>query len=181
VARDAGLATRTVQEYYQILEDTLIGFRLPAWQRSERARMVAHPRFHLFDTGITNALCRRLGAPVDGSLRGRLFEQWLVLECWRTIDNREAEARLFFWRTNHGAEVDLLIERHGRLVLAAEIKARPHVSGADLSGLRSFAEAHPDVPRMLVCEAPESYQLHGTRVMPYREFLARLPRLVGRG
>lgn len=57
VGRDAGLATRTVQSYYEVMEDTLLGFRLPAWQRSPRARLVAHPRFHLFDLGVANALC----------------------------------------------------------------------------------------------------------------------------
>jgi predicted AAA+ superfamily ATPase len=181
VARDAGIATRTVQEYYQILEDTLLGLRLPAWRRSERARLVAHPRFYLFDTGMTNALCRRLSGELEGSIRGRLFEQWLVLESARAIDYLGSEARLHFWRTNNGAEVDLLVERHGKLVLAAEIKARPHVATADLSGLRSFGEAHPDVPRVVVCEAPEEHVLAGVRVLPYRTFLGRLPRWLGRG
>jgi predicted AAA+ superfamily ATPase len=70
VGRDAGLATRTVQEYFQVLEDTLIGFRLEAWGRSPRARLVRHPRFYLFDTGITNALTHRLTATVDPIARG---------------------------------------------------------------------------------------------------------------
>ena len=88
VARDAALAPRTVQEYYQILEDTLIGYRLEPWRHSPRARLVGHPRFYLFDTGVTNALARRLGAPPDPVSRGRLFEQWVVLECARLLDYR---------------------------------------------------------------------------------------------
>lgn len=176
VGRDASLAPRTVQEYYQILEDTLIGYRLEAWRSSPRARLVGHPRFYLFDTGVTNALARRLGAPPDPVWRGRLFEQWVVLECARLLDYRQAEARLFYWRTNHGAEVDLLVERHGRLRLAVEIKAKRRVSGADLSGLRSFAERHPDVRRVVVAEVPEPYALGEVDVVPYRRFFERLPR-----
>lgn len=178
VARDASLATRTVQEYYQILEDTLIGHRLEAWRRSPRARLVGHPRFYLFDTGVTNALAGRLGAPPDPVWRGRLFEQWIVLECLRVLDYRQAEARLYYWRTHSGAEVDLLIERHGRLRLALEIKAKRRVAGADLSGLRSFADAHPRVRRVVVAEVPEPYRLGDVDILPYRVFLDQLPRLV---
>jgi predicted AAA+ superfamily ATPase len=178
VARDAALAVRTVQEYYQILEDTLIGYRLEPWRRSARARLVGHPRFYLFDTGVTNALTGRLGATPDPILRGRLFEQWVVLECLRLLDYRRAEARLYYWRTHNGAEVDLLIERHGRLRLAVGIKSKKRIAGADLSGLRSFAEVHPRVRRVVVAEVPEAYRFGGVDVLPYRLFLERLPRLL---
>lgn len=178
VARDASLATRTVLEYYQILEDTLVGYRLEPWRHSPRARLVGHPRFYFFDTGVTNALARRLGAPPDPAWRGRLFEQWVVLECVRRLDYGRTEARVFYWRTHNGAEVDLLLERHGRLVLAAEIKARKTVAGADLSGLRSFGAAHPGVRRVVVAEVPEAYRLGDVEVLPYGSFLDRLPRLL---
>lgn len=176
VGRDASLATRTVQEYYQILEDTLIGFRLESWRSSPRARLVGHPRFYFFDTGVTNALVHRLTGTLDRGWRGRLFEQWIVLECLRKIEYQRSESRLFYWRTNNGAEVDLLVEVHGRLRLAIEIKAKAQVSGADLSGLRSFAQAHPDVRRVVVAEVPEAYRLGSVDILPYREFLARLGR-----
>jgi len=170
VGRDAMLATRTVQEYYQILEDTLLGFRLEAWRKSVRARMVVHPKFYLFDTGITNAINRRLTASLDPSARGRLFEQWVVVECGRLLSYAQSEARLYYWRTNHGAEVDLLFEKHGRLVFAAEIKAKTRVATADLTGLRSFAEAHPQVPCYVVALVPEAYRLGDASVLPYRQF-----------
>jgi uncharacterized protein len=174
IGRDAMLATRTVQEYFQILEDTLLGFRLEAWRKSPRGRMVAHPRFYLFDPGVTNALNRRLTAPLDPSAFGRLFEQWVILECLRQIDYLGDETRLFYWRTNTGAEVDLLLEKHGKLRLAVEIKSRKTISGADVTGLRSFAEAHPAVPCVVVCLAPRAHRLTDFQVFPYREFLLTL-------
>jgi predicted AAA+ superfamily ATPase len=174
VGRDASLATRTVQEYYQILEDTLIGFRLDPWRKSPRARLVGHPRFYLFDTGVTNALNRRLTARPDRQLEGRLFEQWIVLEVAREVDYAGSEAQLFYWRTHVGAEVDLLIEKHGRLVLAVEIKSARRISGADLSGLRSFGEAHPGTPRLVVAQVAEEYRLGEVSIVPYRAFLGRL-------
>ncbi len=175
VARDATLAARTVQSYYEILEDTLIGFRLEAWRKGPRARLVAHPRFYLFDTGVTNALNRRLSAVPDRATLGRLFEQWVVLECRRAIEYSQSEARLFYWRTNVGAEVDLLIEKHGRLRFAAEIKFKQQIVAADCSGLRSFLDAHPRVPSAAVCLAPNEYQLGSVQVLSWRRFLERLP------
>jgi predicted AAA+ superfamily ATPase len=174
VASDAGLSARTVRSYFEILEDTLVGFRLEAWSKSPRARLVAHPRFYFFDTGVTNALNHRLHAQPDPVSRGRLFEQWLVTECMRLVDYRFPETRLYYWRTNHGAEVDLLFERHGKLRLAVEIKSRPRISGADLTGLRSFAEAHPTVPRVVVATAPEPFRVDSIDVLPWRSFLERL-------
>jgi len=171
VARDAALSARTVREYFQILEDTLLGFSLEAYRKSTRKRLVTHPRFYLFDTGVTNALNRRLTGGLDPSTRGRLFEQWLVLECRRQIDYTTSEARLFFWRTNHGAEVDLLVEKHGRLLAAVEIKSTRSVAGADLEGLRSFADEHPKVPRFVVTPAAEPHRLEGVLVTNWGDFL----------
>lgn len=172
VGRDAMLATRTVQEYFQILEDTLLGFRLEAWRKSPRGRMVAHPKFYLFDPGVTNGLNRRLTAPMDQAWRGRLFEQWLILECLRQIHYANDEARLYYWRTNTGAEVDLIVEKHGRLRVAVEIKSKKAISGADLSGLRSFADAHPRVPCVVASLVPNAYEMNGIQVLPYRSFLS---------
>jgi predicted AAA+ superfamily ATPase len=171
VGRDAGLATRTVQEYFQILEDTLIGFRLPAWRSSPRARLTAHPRFYLFDTGVTNALNRRLVKELDPRSRGRLFEQLVVLETMRLLDYAGSEARLHYWRTHVGAEVDLVVERHGELRLAVEIKSGTKVVGAELTGMRSFHEAHPEVPCVVVASVPEPYRLGDVEVLPYARYV----------
>ena len=53
IASDAGAPAATVREYYYLLEDTLVGFRVPAWTRSRRRRAISTPKFYLFDTGIT--------------------------------------------------------------------------------------------------------------------------------
>lgn len=178
VARDAGVAARTVLEYYQILVDTLVAVRLEAWRKSPRARMALHPKVYLFDLGVVNALCRRLTAGIDRSLEGRLFEHFVVLELHRLLDYSRSESQLFFWRTHLGAEVDLVLARHGELALAIEIKAKTSVSGGDLSGLRSFHDTHPDVPRFLVAKVREPFVLDGVEVVPWQQFFARWPSLL---
>lgn len=177
--RECGLPTRTVQSYFEILEDTLVGFRLEPWMKSARRRLVAHPKFYLFDIGVTNAINRRLRADPDPVVRGRLFEQLVVLEVRRMMSYIGSEARVFFWRTNTGAEVDLLIEKHGSLRAAIEIKASANVSGNDFSGLRSFSDAHPGVPRYVVCTAPEPFERDGVSVLPWRRFFERISEVMG--
>lgn len=178
IGRECQLPTRTVQSYYDILEDTLIGLRLEPWRRSVRKRLSAHSKFYLFDLGVTNAIARRLTGGLDAVLRGRLFEQWVVLETARLLHYQYREARLFYWRTNHGAEVDLLIEQHGRLRAAVAIKATSHIAGTHLSGLRAFREEYPKAPCLLVCTAARAFELDRVHVLPWSTYLERLPDLL---
>ena len=147
--------------------------------KSARRRLVAHQKFYLFDTGVTNAVNRRLADSPDAALRGRLFEQLMVLETMRMRSYRRSEARLFFWRTNAGAEVDLVVERRGRPAAAFEFKATKRITGADLTGLRTFNDEHARVPRAVVCDAPEPYELEGIRILPWRMFFEELPQILG--
>lgn len=180
VARESQLPVKSVQSYYEILEDTLIGFRLLPWLKSERKRLVAHPKFYFFDTGVTNAVNRRLSAPPDPRLAGRLFEQLLILETVRHLQYALSEARVYFWRTNTGAEVDLLIEKHGTLLGAFEFKSTSEVGGSDFSGLRAFGAEYPTVPQTVVYRGTQPYRTGTVRVIPWRQFLGELPELINK-
>jgi predicted AAA+ superfamily ATPase len=171
ISRDCALQARTVQGYYEILEDTLMGFRLEPWGASERKRLASHPKFYLFDCGVINSINRRLKEGPDPIARGRLFEHFIILETWRLRSYLQSEARLFFWRTSNGLEIDLLIEKHGTIVAACEIKSSSIIEGMKLSGLRSFSEEYPDVPRFVVAQVESAYEISGIRVIPWQRYL----------
>ncbi|MBI2995535.1 MAG: ATP-binding protein [Candidatus Melainabacteria bacterium] len=177
IARECQLPVRTVQSYYEILENTLIGFKLEPWRKSIRKRLAAHPKFYFFDCGVTNAINKRLTAPLDTQLRGRLFEQWIILETSRFIHYLQSETNIFYWRTNHGAEVDLLIEKHGKLKAAVEIKFTSNISTSHLSGLRAFREENPQVQAYIVCNAKNNFELDKVKVINWRNYLKMLPKL----
>ena len=174
ISRECHLPIRTVQAYYEILEDTLIGFRLEPWRKSLRKRLTGHPKFYLFDTGVTNAINRRLTAPPDPASKGRLFEQFIILETRRMAQYYQSEANLFYWRTNHGAEVDLLIEKHGKILGAFEIKGSSQIAGAHLSGIRAFREEHPKVACHVISTAEHAFDLDGVKIMPWASYLRSL-------
>ena len=89
----------------------------------------------------------------------------------RLLCYAQSEARLYFWRTNHGAEVDLLIEKHGKIAAAFEIKGSASVVGADLSGIRAFQEEHPKVPCSVVSLVPQPFRVNDVRVVPWVSYL----------
>lgn len=174
IARECHLPVRTVQSYYEILEDTLVGFRLLPYRKSLRKRLTAHPKFYFFDSGVTNAVNKRLTGTIDRQLYGRLFEQWIILETYRILEYKKSEASLYYWRTNHGAEVDLLIEKHGKIIGAYEIKSTPNITGSHLSGIRSFREENEKVPCYVVCTAENTFETDRVKVIPWRKYLSTI-------
>ncbi len=138
--------------------------------------MASHPRYYLFDTGVTNAVNRRLAAPVDPVMRERLFEQMIILETYRMLNYRRSESSMYYWRTSNGAEVDVVIEKHGECIAAFEIKPTSRVAGADCSGLRSFAQDYPEASFNIVCPARNTFTIGNVQVLPWQEYLSMLDR-----
>jgi uncharacterized protein len=166
VSRDCQVALTTVREYYSILEDTLIGFFLYPHRKGERKRMSQQPKFYFFDNGVTRALLGSLQDPPTPLEQDRLFEQWVVQEIVRLNDYHQKDWKLSFWRTSHGAEVDIVITRGTKVLYAIECKCKRQPSAADLSGLRSFQESHPEVPCVVVAPVTQGYRLSFARVLP---------------
>ncbi len=174
VSRDCQVALSTVREYYSILEDTLIGVFLYPYLKSQRKRMSHQPKFYFFDNGVTRALLGTLQDPPNISEQGRLFEQWILQEIIRLNEYHQKDWRLSFWRTSHGAEVDLLISRGTKLLYAIECKFSNQPSSSDLSGLRSFHENYAEVPCYIVAPVNQSFRLSFARVLPPKKLFKEL-------
>ncbi len=172
IARECSVSVKTAQEYYRILEDTFLAFKLPAWRRSQRKRLVAHPRYYLFDTGVTNALAHTLDKQLNPQIKGRRFEQFVINQIMAIIHYRRLDYQLYYWRTNHGAEVDLLICQGSRILCAIEIKSSRSIVKEQLEGLRRFLEEHPEVPAFVLGHKQNLRQLAtNIIVMNWDEFI----------
>ncbi|MBN2418903.1 MAG: ATP-binding protein [Deltaproteobacteria bacterium] len=145
IARVCSLSSKTVQQYYQILEDTFLAVKLLAWNKSTRRRLVSHPRYYFFDTGVTNSLAHTLGDQLNPQIRGRRFEQFVICQLISFIHYNRLDIQLYYWRTNHGAEVDVLLCKGLRILCALEIKSSKNIAGESLSGLKSFMEDNPGI------------------------------------
>lgn len=177
VSRDCHVAYTTVREYYSILEDTLIGFFLMPFEKSIRKKMSLAPKFYFFDNGVTRAVLGMLASPPSPLERGRLFEQWFIQEVNRINDYGDKDLKLSFWRTSHGAEVDLVVERARKIIGAFECKCTTAVSAADLTGLKAFSKTHPNVPLYVVATVKEPMKIDEITVFSPQDAIAMLESL----
>jgi predicted AAA+ superfamily ATPase len=169
ISREAGVSSKTIKGYYQILEDTLIAVRLEPYLKSARKRLTVHPKYYLFDLGVINALNGRTSvSSVRGAtVYGMLFEHFIVLETYRLIQYTEKPIRIFHWRSAYGAEVDMVLEE-GDHLWAVEIKSSRVVKSGDLRGLKAFRDDHPRARCLCVSTCDTPYMVGEVPVIPWR-------------
>ena len=153
VARECGVERKVVESYFGILEDLLIGYRLPVFSKRAKRRLVAHPKFYFFDAGVFRAL--RPKGPLDRpeEIDGAACETLVFQELLAANDALDLGYKLFYWRSAAQQEVDFILYG-ARGILAFEVKRTARVSGVHLRGLRAFLKDYPTA---------KSYFLYGGR------------------
>ena len=147
IAQECGVSATTVSSYFDILEDTLIGYRIPAYTKVVKRRIVQAPRFYYFDVGIANHLLHRKEL-VRGTVDyGHAFEHLVIQELVAWLHYSHSEEKLFYWRTYTGIEVDAII---GDARVAIEIKSVEEVLPRHLKGLKAFGEEYPSSRRIVI-------------------------------
>ncbi len=116
IARDAGVARTTVEGYLDILVDTLLAHRLPAYQTRTRVRERRQPKLYWIDPGVVRAVKRQLGE-VTAEERGPLFESWVCTMLRAHAETAELFDELSYWASHQsGAEVDFVLRRGTELL-----------------------------------------------------------------
>ena len=174
VSREVGVSAKVIRGYFEILEDTLLGFRIQPWRKSENRRLVETEKFYLFDVGVSNYLARRKPSPETPEF-GKSFEHYILMElmAYKAYKNPELEIR--FWRTHQRQEVDFILNDKE---VAIEIKSKARVSNFDLRGLKALSEDGAIKKRLLVCQESEPKMLSDSfgqvQVLPLQHFLEQL-------
>ena len=151
IAQECGVSANTVVGYFDILEDSLIGFRVPAYTKVVKRRLSQAPRFYYFDVGIANHLLHRKDL-VRGTVEyGHAFEHLVVQELRAWLSYNEREEQMNYWRTHTGVEVDVVI---GDARVAIEIKSVEEVLPKHIKGLLSFSEDYPESRLLIVSLDP---------------------------
>jgi len=172
ISRECGVTSPTVKEYFQILEDTLIGSQLPAFQKRKKRRLVASPKFYFFDLSPVIHLTRR-GKVVPGSeLFGRVFEHFIWMEITAHASYSELFYPLSYWRTASGFEVDFVLGDHE---VAIEVKSTELADSRHLIGLRRFKEEYAVRRSILVSLDPKPRKTEDQiEILPWQVFLEQL-------
>ncbi len=158
IARDCGVARTTVQGYLDILEDTLLAFRLPAFQPRLRVRERHHPKLYWVDPGLVRAV-KKLHGRIAPEERGALLEGWVLHLLRAHAEEGELFDELHYWAPHpaNRTEVDFLLRR-GRELVAIEAKSQPRYHTGMLPGLRAIAELPGTVRRVLVYGGKRSFR-----------------------
>ncbi len=169
IANDAQVPASTVQEYFQILRDTLIGFDVPAWKKSQKRKPISTSKFYFFDVGVVRYLQNRSVLKEKSPEFGDAFETYLAHELKAYVDYNSL-GELYYWRSKSGYEVDFVIED----LLAVEAKAKSNVSASDLRGILALKEERKFANYVVVSLEKYPRIVEGVQILPWDDFLIRL-------
>ena len=176
IARDCLTDPSNVKNYFQILDDTLLGFQLPGFHHSIRKQQREAPKFYFFDMGVTRGLANQLRtAAQPGTYEwGRLFEQFIITQIRAGLDYQRARPSLSYLLTKDGAEIDLIVERTGEPTLCLEIKSGNIIHPGELSNLKALSARIPNAKPVCLYSGDEPQMLDGVEFLPFRRGLTDL-------
>lgn len=172
IARECGVDSKTVREYYQILVDTLMGrFVEPYARKPSRQIILRTPKFYLFDVGVAGRVTNRILTEERGESFGRAFEHYILMEIMAHSSYKELHYGIHFWRTKSGLEVDFIL---GDGEVAIEVKGSQRVERRDLHGIQAFVRDYSPRTAIVVCNEREMRVHQGIHILPWRRFLEEL-------
>jgi uncharacterized protein len=161
VSQETGVPLSTVRNYFELLIDTLILMRIPAYTKNSRKRLIRSEKYVFFDLGVRNAAAGLYLDPPSllRTQSGSLFEQFVILELIRRIHYTPGcPWKICHWRTGGGAEVDCVIDT-GDTAVPVEIKYTDSPIKQDVRNVRHFMEEHGSPQGFLVCRCREVQKL----------------------
>ena len=176
IARDVGVDPKSIENYFSILDDLLIGVRLPVFQKKAKRKTISHPKFYFFDVGVYRTLRRK--GPLDPveQIEGPAIETLFFQELRATISLFKKKLNLYFWRTTNKQEVDFVAYGEDGF-FAFEVFRSSRIRSDDLSGLELFLEDFPSALAYVIYGGTEERQFGKIRALPFEHALKTLPEL----
>jgi len=165
------VSQNTIKNYFEILEDTLIGYKLKAFKKTKIRKAISRSKHFLFDVGVVNALKKIPIILNDSSAFGDAFEHFIINEVRAYNLYAKKREQFCYWRSIRQDEVDLVIDKK----VAIEIKSTKQVKNKHLKGLIALKEEGLFKDYLIVSQDPIE-QIHGTGVvmLPWNKFLDKL-------
>ncbi len=136
LSNDVGIPAATIREYYQVLEDTLIGFLLPAWTKTQKRKAISTAKFYFFDIGVMHQLAEIYTVEPNTDVYGQAFEHFIAMELSAYLSYNRKNLTLSFWAAPNEREVDFIIGDD----IAIEIKSTKSVNSKHLKGIKALQE-----------------------------------------
>jgi predicted AAA+ superfamily ATPase len=171
VAADCGINRKTIENHFDLLEDLLLAFRVPVFQRRAKRKITSHPKFYFFDSGVFRAIRPR--GPLDSAeeIDGAAIETLLVQSLRAENANAGLGYEMSFWRTSAGDEVDVVMYGE-RGLHAFEVTRSSMFRETDLRGLRLFCADYPEANGHLLYGGTRRYSFDRIEVVPFADAIA---------
>lgn len=176
IAKDAGVDSKAVERYFEILADTFIGFFLEPYHESVRKRQFQKAKFYFFDLGVKKALDRTLTVPIvpQSYSYGDAFESFFILECIRLNDYYLKDFKFSYLRTKDNLEIDLIIDRPGLGRVFIEIKSTKNFNTYDTSRYLAIAKDLKAKHFWFVTQDKHPRTVDKFLILPWQEALKKL-------
>jgi len=171
IAAECGVSAPTIKEYFQILEDTLIGRFLPSYQKKPKRRVILAPKFFYFDVVIANHFLKRKSIEFGSEAFGHSFEHFIYHEIYTHSKYSGLQYSISYWRTASQLEIDFVLGDHE---VAIEVKGSQQINSRHLKGLKSFAEEYQVKKLILISNDPFPRQFDQITALPWKLFLDKL-------
>jgi uncharacterized protein len=171
IATDCGVSAPTIKEYFQILEDTLIGRFVPVYQKKPKRRVIQAPKFYFFDTGIVNHLLKRSKIEYKSETFGNAFENFIYQELYAHSHYSGLDYQISYWRTASQLEIDFVLGNHQ---VAIEVKSSDKISERHMRGLYAFKEEYKVKHAVVVCTEQLARLHNDIEILPWQIFLRKL-------
>ena len=169
IARECGVDSKTVKEYYQILKDTLLGDFVEPFKRRQNQQVISRTsKFYLFDVGVAGTITKRYVGQERGVDFGKAFEHFILMELTAHNSYNEIDYEINFWRTKSGLEVDFIL---GGGEIAIEVKGASSIENKALRPLNTFIETYAPRKALVICNEKKERKVGNVRIMPWRKFL----------
>ncbi len=169
IANDAQVPKSTVQEYFKILQDTLIAEEVPAWKKTVKRKPILTSKFYFFDVGVVRHLQHRSGLKEKSPEFGEAFETYIFHELKTYIDY-ESRGTLHYWHSKSNFEADFILNS----VSAIEVKGKNTIGHRDLKGLQALQEEALLKNYIVVCLEDRPRTIDNIQILPWKMFLERL-------
>ena len=176
IANAAQVDQKAVARYFEILEDTLIGYFLEPYSLSTRERTVAKAKFYFFDLGVCRALSRSLDIAISPGTYawGKAFEHFFISEVLKLNSYYRTNLRFSYLRTKDDAEIDLIVERPGSSTLCIEIKSGKEVTEKEVNKLLNISSSIKNSKPMMVYDGKEELLINNVRIVNWKEALKEI-------
>lgn len=178
VARDCSVERKVVESYFSILEDLLIAYRIPVFTKKAKRRMVNHPKFYFFDTGLYRTL--RPAGPLDmpEEIGGHAIETLFLQELTAVNSYLRLGYNISYWMTSNNTEVDFVLYGN-KGILAFEVKRTAKISTAMFKGLKAFKGDYPQAKAYFIYGGERILREGNIEIIPVKEAVKKLPEILG--